>query len=275
MARQKLADWGGAPDEGMLSLIWDTTDIAMCVTDSRGRLVKVNRAYEKLYGWSKAKPIDRQIPFIRGQEKIEGFGQILQKNGEMSDVYVTVCPLVTKDGRRYQLITLTAMAKQKQTDTQTARLQKLVAKMPGIIYQLLLDSDGSMSFPYISPSCREVWEISASEIIQDADRLFERVHPEDRGNFYSSIAVSAQTLQSWQWSGRIITPEGNIKWMQTISRPEMLADESILWNGMLMNLSDRALRMPKKEDSASIKQRNFQMFLNSIIDNILHTIFVK
>ncbi len=145
------------------------------------------------------------------------------------------------------------MANQKQTENKRARLEKLVAKIPGIIYQLLLDSDGEMSFPYISPSCREVWEISAAEIIQDADLLLERVHPEDRGDFYSTIAVSAQTLQSWQWSERIITPEGNIKWMQTISRPEMLADESILWNGMLMDLSERALRIPKKEDSASIK----------------------
>lgn len=283
MARKKRAPLAGAPDESMLSLIWDTTDIPMCVTDMQGNLIKVNRAYEKLYGWSKTKPIDRQIPKITGQrfdaahrkEKIECFGQIEQKNGEMSDVYVTVCPLVTKEDRRYQLITLTAGAKDKQTETENASLQKLLAKMPGIIYQLLLAPDGSMSFPYISPSCQEVWEISALEIIQNADRLFERVHPEDRGDFYSSIAVSAQTLQSWQWSGRIITPEGNIKWMQTTSRPEMLASESILWNGMLMDMSDRALRIPKKDESPSNEQRNFQMFLNSIIDNIPHMIFVK
>ncbi|MGK7900136.1 MAG: PAS domain S-box protein [Hormoscilla sp.] len=283
MARQKLADWRETPDVGIISLIWDATDIAMCVTDRQGDLIEVNRAYEKLYGWSKVESIDRQIPIMMGQqlhldrrqEKISGFGQIEQKNGALSDVYVTTCPLGTKDGHHYQLTTVMAIAHQKQTETQTARLEKLVAKIPGIIYQLLLGPDGSMSFPYISPSCREVWEISASEIMQDADRLFERVHPEDRGDFYSSIAVSAQTLQSWQWSGRIITPEGNIKWMQTTSRPELLPDESILWNGMLMDLSDRALRIPNRSDSASSEQRNFQMFLNSIIENIPHMIFVK
>ncbi len=101
MARQKLADLAKYPSEGMLSEIWDITDIAMGVADSRGSLVKVNRAYEKFYGWSEIKQIDPQITLIRGQEKIEGFGRIEQKNGAMSDVYFTASPLVTKDSHRY------------------------------------------------------------------------------------------------------------------------------------------------------------------------------
>src|SRR6476469_5603433 len=40
-----------------------------------------------------------------------------------------------------------------------ARFQKLAANVPGMIYQFQLAADGTMSFPYVSSGCRELWEL--------------------------------------------------------------------------------------------------------------------
>ncbi|WP_445241243.1 PAS domain S-box protein [Microcoleus vaginatus] len=82
-----------------------------------------------------------------------------------------------------------------------ARYQKLSANLPGIIYQFLLCPDGSFCFHYISAACRELFELEPEDVLQNAALVTDLIHPEDRQNYEESGAISAQTLQPWQWQG--------------------------------------------------------------------------
>ncbi len=122
-----------------------------------------------------------------------------------------------------------------------AKFQKMAANVPGMIYQFLLGSDGSVSFPYVSFGCREIYELEPLQIQQNAALIIDLTNPEDRQSFDESMAISAQTLQPWRWEGRIVTPSGTLKWLQGASRPEMQADGSILWDGLLIDITSRKL----------------------------------
>ncbi|MBE9180509.1 PAS domain S-box protein [Oculatella sp. LEGE 06141] len=119
------------------------------------------------------------------------------------------------------------------------RFQALSANMPGVIYQFLRKADGSISFPFVSLSCRDLFGLDAAAIEADANRLISMVHPQDRRALDASIVASAQSLQPWHWEGRIVLPSGDVKWMQSVSRPELQADGGILWQGLLIDISDR------------------------------------
>ncbi|MBE9094010.1 PAS domain S-box protein [Tychonema sp. LEGE 07203] len=120
-----------------------------------------------------------------------------------------------------------------------ARFQKLSANLPGTIYQCLLRPDGSVSFPYMSPASREMFEVEAEAVLQNSALLVDLVHPDDSPNYYESIGVSAQTLQPWQWEGRLVLPSGKIRWFQTNSRPEAKENGDILWDGITIDVTDR------------------------------------
>ncbi|MEQ8462974.1 hypothetical protein [Coleofasciculus sp. E1-EBD-02] len=45
-------------------------------------------------------------------------------------------------------------------------MQKLAKNVPGMLYEFLLRPDGSMAFPYISPGCRQIYELEP-EVIQE------------------------------------------------------------------------------------------------------------
>ena len=120
-----------------------------------------------------------------------------------------------------------------------AKFQKMAANVPGMIYQFLLATDGLMSFPFVSSGCRDIYELEPEEIQNNAQQIIGLIHSEDRQSFDESVAVSAQTLQPWKWEGRFITPSGKLKWIQGASRPEMQADGSILWDGLLTDITDR------------------------------------
>ena len=134
------------------------------------------------------------------------------------------------------------------------RFQKLAANVPGMIYQYRLHPDGSRSFPYVSPGCRELYEREPEEIQQKADLVFDQIHPDERGEVEHSLAVSAQTLQPWGWEWRIVTPSGQIKWVQGVSRAEKQANGDILWDGVLIDISDRKLA----EEAQRLSEANFR-----------------
>jgi PAS domain S-box-containing protein len=157
------------------------------------------------------------------------------------------------------------------------RFQKLATNVPGIIYQYRLRSDGSHSFPYISPGCRELYERDPEEIQQNADLVIDQIHPDDRQKVECSIAVSAQTLQPWSCEWRIIMPSGQIKWVQGVSRAEKQVNGDILWDGVMIDISDRKLA----EEARRLSEANFrrlaqrEAIVNRLAERIRNSLDLK
>ncbi|MEG4583820.1 PAS domain S-box protein [Microcoleus sp. MOSTC5] len=139
-----------------------------------------------------------------------------------------------------------------------ARFQKLSANLPGIIYQCLLRADGSVSFPYMSPASLEMFELEPEAVLQNSALLTDLVHPDERQNYYESIAISAQTLQPWHWEGRLVLPSGEVRWFQTNSRPEAKENGDILWDGITIDVTDRK--------QAELALQESQQFIKKVAD---------
>ncbi|HAX75444.1 MAG TPA: hypothetical protein DCY88_06365 [Cyanobacteria bacterium UBA11372] len=135
-----------------------------------------------------------------------------------------------------------------------ARLQKLTASVPGLIYEFIQDRDGSYSFAYVSSGCRDIYELEPEQLLENAQLALEQVHPDDIQSLMDAIASSAQTLTPFTWEGRLNSPSGQIKWIQATSRPECLPrsqaqparsqaqpgnEGGIIWHGVMIDVSDR------------------------------------
>ncbi|NBC29778.1 MAG: PAS domain S-box protein [Spirochaetes bacterium] len=108
----------------ILGLLYDAADIGMCVTDANRRFVTVNRAYEKIYGYTEAElageeftvvlPEDRREEggrihdrFLSGEsEESSGEWVVRRKDGSDRTVLVTAGRLILSDGRRYKVTTV-------------------------------------------------------------------------------------------------------------------------------------------------------------------------
>jgi PAS domain S-box-containing protein len=148
-------------------------------------------------------------------------------------------------------------AEQELTESES-RFQKLAANLPGVIYQFLLGSDGSFSFPYMSPASRQIFESEPEYVMQNPAFVIDVIHSEDRQNYDESVIISAQTLQPFQWEGRMILPSGKIRWFQIISRPEAKENGDILWDGIITDITDR------KQAELALQESN--QFIQKIAD---------
>ncbi|MEH1854344.1 MAG: AAA family ATPase [Nostoc sp.] len=120
-----------------------------------------------------------------------------------------------------------------------SRFEKLVDNVPGVVYQYRISVDGVISLPYISADCYELYEITAKQAIANVQSILERIHPDDVASHQQSIMNSMQTLIPWEWSGRIVTPSGIVKWIYGSARLELHTDGTLVWDGVLLDISVR------------------------------------
>jgi PAS domain S-box-containing protein len=128
-------------------------------------------------------------------------------------------------------------------------LEKIAANLPGMIFQFLKRQDGSQFIIYASSGCRELFELEPEVVQADFQVLNKLTHPQDIKAFEESIVTSCTTGEPWQWEGRIITPSGKLKWIQGTSRPEQQPSGDMIWDGLLIDITDRKLAEEKLRES--------------------------
>ncbi|MEG3970359.1 PAS domain S-box protein [Microcoleus sp. T2B6] len=151
-----------------------------------------------------------------------------------------------------------------------ARFQKLAANVPGMIYQFQLAADGTVSFPYVSSGCRELWELEPEVLQISAIPAIEMIHPDDAPSFHESVAISAKTLEPWRWEGRFVFPGDRIKWVSGASRPEQSEKGDIIWDGVLIDISDRKLAESALRQSEARFQKMAANVPGMIYQYLLH-----
>lgn len=119
-----------------------------------------------------------------------------------------------------------------------ALLERLSEYVPGVIYQYLLRPDGTSCFPYSSRGMSRIDAYNPDELRDDASPVFERLHPDDFDMVTASIQQSAESLQEWTCTYRVILPDVGVRWANGRARPERLADGSVLWHGFLTDITE-------------------------------------
>ena len=114
-------------------------------------------------------------------------------------------------------------------------LQLISSRIPGVLYQFKVDTDGRRSLPYVSPRVEEYIGLSAETVMNDIDKWFALAHPDDLPGLEKSIVDSIHNLSVWNWEGRFICFDNEVRWLQVSSTPEKLQDGGILWGGVLLD----------------------------------------
>jgi len=117
-------------------------------------------------------------------------------------------------------------------------LRDLAANIPGAVYQFLIHPDGSQAVSYMSASGESLFERPLADLTNSA-LLFDDVHPDDLASFRQSIVEAAQRMERWTLEFRIVKSGGRIKWLRGSSNPRRLPDGGVLWNGVLLDITER------------------------------------
>ncbi|WP_435069869.1 PAS domain-containing sensor histidine kinase [Haloplanus sp. C73] len=71
------------------------------------------------------------------------------------------------------------------------------------------------TFDYISAGFEDIWGIPPEEVEDDISVMLDSIHPDDRDRVRANIEASAQGLRDEAYEGRVVQPDGSIRWVLT------------------------------------------------------------
>jgi len=109
------------------------------------------------------------------------------------------------------------------------QLQTLTSRVPGVVYQYLLRPDGGISLPFASDGLFELCGLRPDEVVHDASRLLDLIHPDDAKVLAATMETSARMLTPWEQEFRLCFADGTVRWLSGKGVPQRLRGGSVLW----------------------------------------------
>jgi diguanylate cyclase (GGDEF)-like protein/PAS domain S-box-containing protein len=119
------------------------------------------------------------------------------------------------------------------------QFNKLTAAVPGVVYQFLATPTGGWMFLYLSKGVEDLYEVIAEDAYLDHRVMTNLIVLEDRTSHREAVEHSATSLSAWVHEHRIKTSSGKLKWVRGEAIPQRQEDGSVLWNGILTDITER------------------------------------
>lgn len=118
------------------------------------------------------------------------------------------------------------------------RFRTISATMPGALFQFC-SRDGVWRIDYMSDRIEDISGVTAAEMMRDMNTFICRVHPEDLESYIASVCFAVENLCLWHYEGRLVKPDGEIRWWQGDSMPTCCENGEIIFCGVLFDITDR------------------------------------
>ena len=182
--------------------------------------------------------------FLETQILQPGESRHLRPDGKVTWCYSHIVPEFDGTGNLTGYIgTLTDITERKEAELALqdaqARFRRMTENVPGMIFRYVLHADGGDELTYVDSQVREIFEVEPEAAFQDVNALWERIHPDDSAQVSVKVRASAESLQPFTSEHRLLLPQKGLRWIQLFSRPERLNNGDVIWDGVVIDISDR------------------------------------
>jgi len=119
----------------------------------------------------------------------------------------------------------------------TERVRKILAHVPGMVFQYHRHENGFGAFPFASAAVRDIYGVSPEALESDSGSIRALQLPADQPAFFDALTRSAETMGRLQVDYRIRSADGQIKWLRVDAEPEPDEAHGIVWNGVVTDVT--------------------------------------
>lgn len=255
---------------------------AVIIADKEGAIRFANQKVEQIFGYSQEellnKPVEILIParfskHIKYRKEYSAHPHLrpmgsgldlfaLRKDGSEFPVEVSLSPL-SVDRTTVIVAIIRDITKRKEYEnalrTEKARFSKLAETAPGLLGSFRLKPDGSLSVPYASPACQDIFGFDSQSLADDFSPVMDRIHPDDVERVTRGMEYSAKTLSPWQIEIRYDHPAKGKVWLEGHLMPLPDSHGNVIWHGFILDITER-----KRSELAIMRQADYLKALRKI-----------
>jgi PAS domain S-box-containing protein len=145
------------------------------------------------------------------------------------------------------------------------QLESITAEVPGVVCQFVWTLAGECKFLYLSKGIEKLYEVTADEVFRDFSALDKFIPAEDQSSHQEALERLSQNTNRWEYEYRIIMSSGKIKWVQCRANPKQQVDGSIVWSGIMTDISEQKLA----EAVAQEREQHYRALLQDACDPVV------
>lgn len=145
--------------------------------------------------------------------------------------------------------------------------EKIAAVTPGAFYRYVSPVSGKHFFRNLGTSIEPMLGISRSDLLEDADLLFDNIDAQDKSRVAALIQKSSDELSDFHAVFKVLTPCGDFTWLEARSKPERKNNGDTVWTGFVYNVTDRE----QANESLTGYLQNVDHIMDNMLDAIIST----
>ncbi|KAJ53940.1 PAS domain S-box [Clostridium tetanomorphum DSM 665] len=231
---------------------------SIAITDKSGTIEYVNPRFSDVTGYSCEEVLGTPLKILKPKETTSyeynyllstinsgktwrGEFLNIKKNGESYWESAVISPIFDEKNEISNFIVLgediTVQKNIKNSLYETnQKYTTITQNIPGMIFQLCLSSQGELSFTYVNVAVIKIFNITPTALKTNPNLFLEKIHNEDLDNFKKAFQFSKENFYIKKMKN-IFMQKDNIKWIQLDSIPSKMNDDSILWDGIIVDIT--------------------------------------
>ena len=125
-----------------------------------------------------------------------------------------------------------------QLERSEARLRAIVDTVPGVLFQLRRDADGSVGINYLSRGSEQMSGLTREELCGDFGAFLRVVHEQDRALINEALEGSVSEMKVKEITVRVHHRDGSMHWIRNIVSPRRSEDGQVLWDGISVDMTE-------------------------------------
>ncbi|OZI10523.1 hypothetical protein CEW92_16395 [Bacillaceae bacterium SAS-127] len=219
MSRQKRLESELIQSNQHFQSFWENTDDAVDLIDLEGNVIAVNRAFEKIFGWTNEEVKGQKLPIIpdafysefqqirtrvlAGQKMVNYEAMRLHKDGSMIPVSITASPIRNEAG---EIVAFSGISRdnsllveaQRELINQKKELKKANERLENILQSIIeafFFVDDQWDIVYVNDVLANMWKKNQEELV--GKNLWD-TFPEVRGTIYEYYYKQSMNTQEPQ-----------------------------------------------------------------------------
>lgn len=118
------------------------------------------------------------------------------------------------------------------------KLADFLSILPAVLYEYVLYPDGNSELLYLSPSSSGILGHPPDYFVQDVNRFWQMVHPDDLKRIRQEDAQANRNNALFVSEVRVRLPDGRERWLQLSSKPTPEKQhDAVVWIGYIIDIT--------------------------------------
>lgn len=119
------------------------------------------------------------------------------------------------------------------------QLRQIFNAVPAMIFQFKRTTDGWFSFPAVSHGSTAIFGLGPEVLTRSAMVVLRKIHPDDLVTYMPTFEESIENPNKEVHVELRVFVDDRIRWIKISTIPEKLEDQSTLWSGIILDITER------------------------------------